>query len=110
MSEAALERPVEESGWRVAISPYVFRGMLVSMAAVANAIARTTGSRELAWRFAKARARDLERMLGVRTTVRGLEHLASGGPFLFTPNHQSHARCCSRRLRASSPVDPSRVR
>src|SRR5262249_59037139 len=49
-----------------------------------------TGSRALAWGFAKARARDLEWMLGVRTTVQGLEHVANAGPVVYAPNHQSH--------------------
>jgi 1-acyl-sn-glycerol-3-phosphate acyltransferase len=80
----------EEAGLRVAVSPYLFRGMLVGMAAVAVAIHRTTGNRELAWRFAKARARTLTAMLGVRVEMRGREHLAGGGPFVFAPNHQSH--------------------
>jgi 1-acyl-sn-glycerol-3-phosphate acyltransferase len=77
-------------GLRSAISPYVFRGMLVGMAAVAVGIHRTTGSRELAWRFAKARARDLTWMLGVNVNVTGLENISGGGPFVFAPNHQSH--------------------
>jgi len=93
VSETA--RPIAEeaaspTGLRVAISPYLFRGMLVGMAGIAVAIHRTTGSRALAWRFAKARARDLTRLLGVTVRVQGREHLASGGPFVFTPNHQSH--------------------
>src|SRR5579884_2262257 len=75
---------------RVAVSPYLFRGMLLSMAVVAVALHRATGSRDLAWRFAKARARTLAWMLGVDVQVHGREHLASGGPFVFTPNHQSH--------------------
>jgi 1-acyl-sn-glycerol-3-phosphate acyltransferase len=75
---------------RVTLSPYLFRGMLVGMGAVAVALHRVTGNRELAWRFAKARARTLERMLGVTVTVTGLEHVAAGGPFVYTPNHQSH--------------------
>jgi 1-acyl-sn-glycerol-3-phosphate acyltransferase len=29
-------------------------------------------------------------MLGVRVTVTGGEHVATGGPFVYTPNHQSH--------------------
>jgi 1-acyl-sn-glycerol-3-phosphate acyltransferase len=64
--------------------------MLVGMAAVAVGIHRTTGNRELAWRFAKARARTLAWMLGVELELRGREHLAGGGPFVFAPNHQSH--------------------
>jgi 1-acyl-sn-glycerol-3-phosphate acyltransferase len=81
---------VDESGLRVALSPYLFRGMLVGMAAVAVGIHRTTGSRALAWSFAKARARDLEAMLGVQVTLHGLEHVAGRGPVIYAPNHQSH--------------------
>ncbi len=81
---------VDASGLRVALSPYLFRGMLVGMAAVAIAMHRLTGSRELAWRFAKARARTLAGLLGVDVQMQGLDHLRDGGPFIFAPNHQSH--------------------
>jgi 1-acyl-sn-glycerol-3-phosphate acyltransferase len=87
---AAASAPHEAGGLRVALSPYLFRGMLVGMAAVAVALHRLTGNRELAWRFAKARARTLTDLLGVRVHLTGMEHLAQGGPFIFTPNHQSH--------------------
>ena len=80
----------EGSGLRVALSPYLFRGMLVGMGAVAVAVHRTTGSRELAWRFAKARARTLTWMLGVEVDVQGRERLAGGAAYVFAPNHQSH--------------------
>ena len=57
-SASTVDRPlaeaVDESGLRVAVSPYLFRSMLVAMAGVAIAIHRTTGSRALAWQFAKA--------------------------------------------------------
>ena len=66
------EGAVDETGLRVAISPYLFRGMMVGMAAVAIGIHRTTGSRSLAWGFAKARARDLTTLLGVEVTMHGL--------------------------------------
>jgi 1-acyl-sn-glycerol-3-phosphate acyltransferase len=82
--------PADARGLRVALSPYLFRGMLVGMAAAAIALHRVTGSRTLAWRFAKARARTLADLLGVRVHLVGLEHLAGGGPWVFTPNHQSH--------------------
>ena len=80
----------EARGLRVALSPYLFRSMLVGMGAVAIAMDRVTRNRDLTWRFAKGRARDLAKLLGVEVTVRGAEHLASGGPFVLTPNHQSH--------------------
>jgi len=78
------------TGARVALSPYLFRSMLVGMAAVAIGLHRVTGSRELAWRFAKARARNLADLLGVRVTVRGRAQVEGQGPVVFTPNHQSH--------------------
>ncbi len=80
----------ETRGLRVALSPYLFRGMMVGMAVVAVILHRVTRSRELAWRFAKARERTLTRLLGVRVQLRGLEHLATPGAVVFAPNHQSH--------------------
>src|SRR6185295_20116758 len=81
---------VDDRGLRVALSPYLFRGMLVGMAAVAVGIHRTTGSRSLAWSFAKARARDLTTLLGVEVTMHGLEHVEKAGPVIYAPNHHSH--------------------
>jgi 1-acyl-sn-glycerol-3-phosphate acyltransferase len=78
------------SGLRVAVSPYLFRGMMVAMAGVAVTIHRTTGSKKLAWQFAKARSRDLCDLLGLEITLTGLEHIQQGGPFVYAPNHQSH--------------------
>src|SRR5262249_52037073 len=72
---------------RVVVSPYLFRSMLVGMGAVAVGLHRATGNRRLAWDFAKARARTLERMLGVRVTVTGLENVSGAGPVVYTPNH-----------------------
>jgi 1-acyl-sn-glycerol-3-phosphate acyltransferase len=89
-ADRALDEAVDDRGLRVALSPYLFRGMLVGMAAVAIGIHRTTGSRSLAWSFAKARARDLTTLLGVDVTVHGLEHVADAGPVIYAPNHQSH--------------------
>jgi 1-acyl-sn-glycerol-3-phosphate acyltransferase len=64
--------------------------MLVGMAAACVALHRTTGNQDLAWRFAKARARDLEALLGVHVKLTGLEHLEAGRSYVFAPNHQSH--------------------
>src|SRR5262245_21111395 len=86
----AADEAAEPRSLRITLSPYVFRSMLVGMGAIAVAMHRLTGNQALAWRFAKARARTLERMLGVRVSLIGREHVASGGPFVYTPNHQSH--------------------
>jgi 1-acyl-sn-glycerol-3-phosphate acyltransferase len=86
----AADGALEQRSLRVALSPYLFRTMMVGMGAVAVGIHRLTGNQRLAWRFAKARARTLERMLGVRVTLIGREHVAGIGPVVYTPNHQSH--------------------
>jgi 1-acyl-sn-glycerol-3-phosphate acyltransferase len=75
---------------RVALSPHLFRGMLIGMAAVAVGLDRVTGRRDLTWAFAKARARTLADWLGLEVRMTGLERIAEGGPFVFAPNHQSH--------------------
>ena len=50
--------PAEDTrSLRVALSPYLFRGMLVGMGAVAVGLHRITGNERLTWNFAKARAR-----------------------------------------------------
>jgi len=80
----------EVRGFRAMISPYLFRGMLVGMAIVAVVMHRLTRSRSLTWRFAKARARTLAWMLGVRPTLIGREHISGKRSFVYVPNHQSH--------------------
>ncbi len=75
--------------WRITLNRFIFRGMLFTMGAVAVVLYRLAPDKNLAWRFAKAQARNLSRLCGVRVQVRGLQHLGRG-PYMFTPNHQSH--------------------
>jgi len=82
--------PEETRGLRVALSPHLFRGMLLGMGAAAIVLYQVTRSRRRTWEFAKARARTLAWMLGVEVDVLGTEHLADGGPYVFASNHQSH--------------------
>ncbi len=77
-----------EPRWaRLVLNRFIFRAMLFVNGAIAIALYRI--SRPLAWRFAKLQARNLMRLCGVRVHTRGLEHLGPG-PYIFTPNHQSH--------------------
>ena len=85
----ALRPPIEVSRPRVFINRLLFRGMLFTMGAIAVVMYRLIRDKNVTWRFAKAQARNLVRLCGVKVHVRGLEHLGSG-PFMFTPNHQSH--------------------
>jgi 1-acyl-sn-glycerol-3-phosphate acyltransferase len=87
---ASAVSPEEMRGLRVALSPHVFRGMLLGTGAAAVALYQATRSRRRTWAFAKARARTLAWMLGVQVDVRGVEHVADGGPYVFASNHQSH--------------------
>jgi len=77
-------------GFRVALNRQIFRAMLFSMGATAVTMARLGVPRPLIWSFAKAQARNLCRALGVRVTIEGTELVESGGPYIFTPNHQAH--------------------
>jgi len=74
---------------RVTVNRFIFRGMLFTMGAIAVVMYRLIRNKNVTWRFAKAQARTLSRLCGVRVRVRGLEHLGSG-PYMFTPNHQSN--------------------
>src|SRR5581483_485906 len=101
--ESAL-RGDRTGGPRVARSPYVFRGMMVGMAGVAVVLDRVTGRRDLTWRFAKAQARTLARLLGVRVTMRGLEHLDPHASYVFTPTYLTPP---CRDEQCSLPTHPS---
>jgi 1-acyl-sn-glycerol-3-phosphate acyltransferase len=83
----ALPRQAER--FRIFLNRIIFRGTIFIVGAIALFLYRVLGKKELAWRFAKTRARSLCRMCGVRVHVRGLEHLGAG-PYMFTPNHQSN--------------------
>jgi 1-acyl-sn-glycerol-3-phosphate acyltransferase len=89
-SEAVVLGPtIEVSRARIFVNRLLFRGMLFTMGAVAVAMYHVVRDKNLTWRFAKAQARNLGRLCGVTVRVRGLEHLGAG-PYMFTPNHQSH--------------------
>ncbi len=85
--DAAAAAASEPTRWRVVLNRFLFRAMLFSSGLVAIGLYRF--SRPAAWRFAKRQARALMRVCGVKIHVRGLERLAAG-PYVFTPNHQSH--------------------
>ena len=85
----ALRPAIEASRLRIFINRFLFRGMLFSMGAIAVVMYRLIRDKNVTWRFAKAQARNLVRLCSVKVHVRGLEHLGAG-PYMFTPNHQSH--------------------
>jgi 1-acyl-sn-glycerol-3-phosphate acyltransferase len=88
-SSVALTREAAAPRWRILLNRLLFRGMLFSMGLVAVALYRVRRDKTVAWRFAKARARTLIWLCGVRVRVRGVERLGSG-PYMFVSNHQSH--------------------
>ena len=88
-SEVLAQAPADASPFRVALNRVLFRAMLFTMGAIAVAMYRLLPNKNHTWRFAKAQARTLARLCGVRVRVRGLEHLGAG-PYMLTPNHQSH--------------------
>ena len=75
---------------RIFLNRLIFRGMLFTMGTIAVVLHSAVRDKSVTWRFAGRQARNLLRLCGVRVRVRGLEHLGTG-PYMFTPNHQSHA-------------------
>jgi 1-acyl-sn-glycerol-3-phosphate acyltransferase len=86
-SPAQDARAASPTRLRVFVNRLIFRSMLFVSGGIAIALYRL--SKPLTWRFAKLQARNLIRFCGVRVRVRGLERLGAG-PYIFTPNHQSH--------------------
>lgn len=74
---------------RVVVNRFLFRGMLFVMGGIAVAMYRVLPNKAWTWAFARLQARNLARLCGVRVRVRGIERLGPG-PYMFTPNHQSH--------------------
>jgi 1-acyl-sn-glycerol-3-phosphate acyltransferase len=82
---------------RFTANRHIFRTMLATSGAAAVLMHRLfpqnhwlLPDERTVWSFAKFQARNLARLCGVTVEVRGLERIARGGPFIFTPNHQSH--------------------
>lgn len=88
-AESAEAQVAAVSRARVFANRLIFRAMLFTMGSIAVALHTLLRDEEITWRFAKAQARALARMLGVRVKVGGLEHL-DGRPCVFVCNHHSH--------------------
>jgi 1-acyl-sn-glycerol-3-phosphate acyltransferase len=105
---SAVERPYEAEratggldqlivDLRFRANRHIFRAMLATSGAAAVAAHQILPRRHWllpdsrsVWAFAKLQARNLARLVGVSVTVRGSERIATGGPYIITPNHQSH--------------------
>jgi len=77
-------------GARVFLNRQIFRGMLFSTGATALVMDRVGVPKSIVWDFSKMQARNLCRALGVSVRIEGGDFVADGGPYIFTPNHQSH--------------------
>jgi 1-acyl-sn-glycerol-3-phosphate acyltransferase len=74
---------------RIFVNRFLFRGMLFAMGLIAVIMYKLLPNKAPVWAFARAQARNLTRLCGVRVHVRGLEHLRRE-PYMFVANHQSH--------------------
>jgi 1-acyl-sn-glycerol-3-phosphate acyltransferase len=82
---------------RFVANRHIFRAMLatsglaaVLMHGVLPRRHRVLPDRRAVWSFAKLQARNLARLCGVEVAIDGLDAIATEGPYIFTPNHQSH--------------------
>lgn len=91
-STATVTKALEQappSRLRATINRILFRGMLFTMGTIAVILYRLLPNKTPVWAFARAQARNLARLCGVRVHVRGLENLKNE-PYVFVSNHQSH--------------------
>lgn len=95
LSASSRSKPLEAAGahqasrLRIFVNRFFFRGMLFTIGLIAVVLYRILPNKAPVWAFARAQARNLARLCGVRVHVHGLEHLRQE-PYVFVANHQSH--------------------
>src|SRR4051794_39002777 len=86
-TDSVLDQPVPRL--RAVFNRIIFRGMLFTVGTIAVIMYRLVRDKNVTWAFAKAQARNLARLCGVKVHVHGLDRLGPG-PYIFAPNHQSN--------------------
>jgi 1-acyl-sn-glycerol-3-phosphate acyltransferase len=87
-SDGAKDSPY--GGWRIALNRFVWRAFIFTMGAVVVFVERVRPNRGIGGRIASAAARVMNRCVGARVQVRGLEKLDPQSAYVFVPNHRSH--------------------
>lgn len=92
-SDGLNDRGGEEApygGWRVSLNRFIWRAFIFTMGPVVVWVEKVLPNRGYGGRIAAASARLMNRMVGARVEVRGLERLDPGRAYVYAPNHRSH--------------------
>lgn len=77
-------------GWRISFNRFVWRAFIFAIGAVVVFVERVLPNRGYGGRIASRSARIMNRLVGARVHVRGLEKLDPRSAYVFVPNHRSH--------------------
>ncbi len=77
-------------GWRISFNRFVWRAFIFAMGALVVMVERVLPNRGYGGRIASRAARVMNRLVGARVRVRGLEKLDPRSAHVFVPNHRSH--------------------
>ena len=86
--DEAKESPY--GGWRIALNRFVWRAFIFTTGAFVVFVERVLPNRGIGGRIASTAARVMNRCVGARVQVRGLEKLDPRSAYVFVPNHRSH--------------------
>lgn len=77
-------------GWRVRLNRFLWRGFIFTMGPFVVLLERLLRNRGYGGRVASRAAKIMNRMIGVRVEVHGMNKLDRDTSYVFVPNHRSH--------------------
>jgi 1-acyl-sn-glycerol-3-phosphate acyltransferase len=77
-------------GWRISFNRFVWRAFIFVIGALVVFVERVLPNRGYGGRIASRSARIMNRLVGARVRVHGLEKIDPRSAYVFVPNHRSH--------------------
>jgi 1-acyl-sn-glycerol-3-phosphate acyltransferase len=77
-------------GWRISLNRLVWRGFIFTMGPFVVLLEKFLPNRGYGGRVASRAAKIMNRVIGARVEVRGLNKLDPNTSYVFVPNHRSH--------------------
>jgi 1-acyl-sn-glycerol-3-phosphate acyltransferase len=90
MPRDASKKDSTYGGWRVSFNRFVWRAFIFAMGAFVVFVERVFPKRGYGGRIASRSAKIMNRLVGARVRVLGLEKLDARSAYVFVPNHRSH--------------------
>ena len=77
-------------GWRISFNRFVWRAFIFATGAFVVFVERVFPNRGYGGRIASRAAKIMNRLVGARVRIRGLEKVDPRSAYVFVPNHRSH--------------------